>query len=316
MVRPRRCNLIGVQSDSSQAGIVTERINNTLLDRGVDVYRQASLHPSSPLSCPPRTPLVFVDELGKNFPLHDIRAGAFFVTWFNSSKISTHIVDYINEKSISLIVPSEYCLTVLSASGVITPLYQIPFGVDKCSPPLRDSEVEPPIYILANVYDKPEYIDTLARALEEHGLLSKGSVQLLVQLGPGIQCNFKYIGVSILPSNIPKSYMETLYEQCDFYVSFERLAWDTDMLNAMCHGVIPIGLRFAGNLEFLDSDVGIPIPFSYVNNSELTAVPDATALSSVFGPLIDINMNRTSIFNRAQDYTWSEFGRRLLDVVR
>ena len=335
MKRNIRVNLVGCLSDYETSGIITDRIYNELVKWQVDVmvspcrytfvgesekYNRAI--PDGALTN------IYVSELDKDVRLSDIpkfstSLDTFYVTWFRGTNISPEIVSQLNKKNVTVIVPSEFCLTVLTAHGVECPMYQIPFGVDMVSED-ETIDYEPDttktrFITVLNQWDDVDNAQVAAYLFTAMSQALEGNAELVIKAN-GVMLNRECTEkVKILDKIVPYNSMKALYKQCDYYISLHnRCAFDLDMLTAMSFGLPVIAPRFAGNMEYFSNHVGWEIPYEYgYRNGNLVSVLDVEeAINIVNEASVTRNADKGKLAHgTAKRYTWYEFVRRLIDVI-
>ena len=331
-----RVNLVGCLSDYETSGIITDRIYNELFKRQVDVmvspcrytfvgesekYNRAI--PDGALTN------IYVSELDKDVRLSDIpkfstTLDTFYITWFRGTKISPEIVSQLNKKNATVIVPSEFCLTVLTSHGVECPMYQIPFGVDTVSEDETidyDPDTDKTRFITVlnqwDDVDNAQVASYLFAAMNQ--ALERSNVELVIKAN-GVMLNRECTeNVKILDKIVPYNSMKALYKQCDYYISLHNsCAFDLDMLTAMSYGLPVIAPRFAGNMEYFSNHVGWEIPYEYgYRNGYLVSVFDVEETMKIVNEAaVTRNENKGRLaYSTAKRYTWYEFVRRLIDVI-
>ena len=332
-----RINLVSCLSDYEPSGIIADRIYKELVKRQVEVMvtpcRYAFIgEPEKYNKSIPDGALlnVYVSELDKDIRLADIpkfstNLDTFYITWFRGTNISPETVALLNKKNVTVIVPSEFCLTVLTASGVECPMYLIPFGVDAVEEDdtidyelPKDGERTRFLAVL-NQWDNVDNAEVAAYLFTALNEAVKKDAELVIKAN-GVMLNKECSeGIKILDKIVPYNSMKELYRQCDYFISLHHCqCFDMDMLRAMSYGLPVIAPRFAGNLEYFSNHVGWEVPFEYgYRNGNMVCVFDIDETVKLVNEACVTRQESKGklAYGTAKRYTWYEFVRRLLDVV-
>ncbi len=327
-----RIQLVSVLSDYINEGIVADRIYQELRKRQVNVRVSPSrfsfigeYEPYNKEAGLYADKSIIVDELNKNIQIDKERCSV-YVTWFRDTLLSADTVSKLNTLDKPVIVPSEFCLTIMTARGVKCPLYVIPFGVDAVA---EDETIDydmPPegqrtrylTKIDPSERDPEGLIESLVSLFEKSGAIFNDA-ELIIKTDDILPVRVDNPNVKVMSKVIPFQRMKELYQQVDYYISISDVsAWDMNILSAMSYGIPIIAPRFAGNMEYLSDSVGWMIPFEYgYKNGNMVSVFDEDALIDIIRDTTGrrVESKGKAAYGTAKRYTYYDFVERLMDVI-
>lgn len=191
------------------------------------------------------------------------------ITMFDGSELPQDTVKSLNSAR-AIIVPSEYCLTAFSGSGVDTRLHVIPFGIEDSffgyDPNTRCADKF--VFLTCcsgSVRSKRKNVQKVIEAFEQAFPIGDDGVELWVKMAVGAEPIFSgddRVRVSVI--SVPWRSMTVLHGKVNCFVSASSCeGWDMNALESMAHGNPVISTRFGGYRDYFDSTVGYEVDYKY-----------------------------------------------------
>ena len=249
--------------------------------------------------------------------------GTILVTMWDGSEVPQDVVSSLNTTK-SIIVPSEYCMTAFSGSGVESKLYVVPFGVEDSffgyDPNTRFNGK----YIFltccsGSVRSSRKNVQMVIDAFEQAFPVGDDSVELWVKMAVGaehIVSGDERVRVSVV--SVPWRSMTVLHGKVNCFVSASSCdGWDMNALESMAHGNPLISTRFGGYRDFFDMTVGYELKYNYVReHADWAEGLDSMLQANVSMESLVNNMRearrddremRERVVVRAKQYTWERY---------
>lgn len=192
----------------------------------------------------------------------------YFAAW-ESTRLPKQHVNLLNQCA-AVVVPSNYCATVFSASGVEVPIHVIPLGVSEAftyQPWLSCTGKNFTFACAGNLRNGAErkgvqkVIDCFVKAFTGSDP-NEVNVSLLVKVAPGDKVNTHGDDrITVQDAWMPEAALVQWLARCHCFVHFGTGAFELQVLEAMAIGRCVMAMNFGGHADYFE---GITIPHRLV----------------------------------------------------